>query len=150
MLASLRRVYDGDDNGPERRRNMTTETVEVSSGPVALGQVLKAARTKLGLSLRGVEEVTGQEISNAYLSQLENGKITKPGPQLLYTLAELYRISYENLMEIAGYVAPANKSREAGVKHGNAATFSIDYLSKEEEMELLKYLAYFRAHRNES
>lgn len=124
------------------------EEADKVSGPVALGQVLKAARTQLGLSLRGVEEATGQEISNAYLSQLENGKIARPGPPLLYTLAELYNISYQMLMETAGYVAPVGKIRGDHEKHGSAATFSIGHLSKEEEKALLDYLAFFRSQRN--
>ena len=47
-----------------------------------LGTFLASARNKLDLTLRAVEEETG--ISNAYLSQLEHGKIKTPAPQNLY------------------------------------------------------------------
>ena len=42
-----------------------------------LGPFLRKARQDVQMSLRDVEEATGKEVSNAYLSQLESGKITK-------------------------------------------------------------------------
>lgn len=124
---------------------MTTETIE-SAGATALGNYLRSARNGLGMTLRGVEEAT-EEISNAYLSQLENGKIKKPSPHILYTLATIYGVSYENLMERAGYITPSNPARGDRQKHGRAATFAIENLSATEEQELLKYLSYYRSSR---
>lgn len=49
----------------------------------------KERREKSGLTLREVEEQTG--ISNAYLSQLENGKIKKPSYNTVETLDKLYK-----------------------------------------------------------
>lgn len=98
------------------------------------------------MSLREVEEATGKEVSNAYLSQLETGKIAKPSPNILHSLASVYGVAYENLMERAGYIAPG-RIRAAGEKHGRAATFSIDNLNEDEERELLKYLSYWRSQR---
>lgn len=111
---------------------------------VALGNYLRSVRQSLGLTLRGVEEATAQEISNAYLSQLETGKIAKPSPQMLYSLAGVYGISYENLMERAGYLGPARTNEDASIKHGRAATFAIENLTAEEEHELLKHLEFVR------
>ena len=68
------------------------------------GAYLKSLRTGLKMSLREVEEATGKEISNAYLSQLENGKISKPSPSILHSLAGVYSVPYEKLMERAGYL----------------------------------------------
>lgn len=48
----------------------------------------KKLRHKRGLTLRQVEEITG--ISNAYLSQLENGKIKKPSFDTVSVLCKLY------------------------------------------------------------
>lgn len=45
-------------------------------------------RKALKLTLREVEEAT--KISNAYLSQLENGKIKKPSFQTIKTLTDYY------------------------------------------------------------
>jgi HTH-type transcriptional regulator, competence development regulator len=111
-----------------------------------LGGYLRSLRTGLGLSLRDVEEATEKEVSNAYLSQLENGKILKPSPNILHTLAVLYGASYQKLMERAGYVSPIAKQKQAG-KHGRAATYSVDNLTAEEEKQLLDYLAFIRTQR---
>jgi HTH-type transcriptional regulator, competence development regulator len=70
-----------------------------------LGKTLKEARTALGWSLREAEEKTG--ISNAYLSQMEGGKIKQPSPNVLHKLAETYQLSYALVMEYAGYPVPA-------------------------------------------
>ena len=44
------------------------------------------------MKLRDVEKASDKEISNAYLSQLETGKIEKPSPHVLHALAEVYRV----------------------------------------------------------
>lgn len=111
-----------------------------------LGPFIKKARQDLQMSLRDVEEATGKEVSNGYLSQLESGKITKPSPHILYALSTALGVAYESLMERAGYIVPAN-NRAEGEKHGRAATFSIDNLTVEEENELLDYLNYIRSKR---
>jgi transcriptional regulator with XRE-family HTH domain len=102
-------------------------------------------RTAKGLSLREVEEATGKDVSNAYLSQLENGKIKKPSPNVLHCLAEVYAVPYEALMEKAGYLLPS-KDGDGRRKRGpnRLAAFAIDDLSTVEEEELLKYLAFLR------
>lgn len=124
---------------------MTNET-ENRSRTEAFGGYLKSLRTGLEMTLRDVEQATRNEVSNAYLSQLENGKIAKPSPNILYSLAMVYRVPYAKLMERAGYISPT-RNRTPGVKHGRAATFSIDNLTAEEERELLKYLNYVRTTR---
>src|SRR5260370_16287276 len=91
------------------------------------------------MSPREVEEATGKEVSNAYLSQLETGKISKPSPHILYALSTALGVAYESLMERAGYIVPSGQ-RAKGAKHGRAATFSIDNLSPEEEKALLDHL----------
>jgi len=48
---------------------------------MTLGDELRSIRAGRGLTLRAVEQATG--ISNAYLSQLETGKIDRPKPELL-------------------------------------------------------------------
>lgn len=112
----------------------------------ALGAYLKSVRIGLQMSLRNVEQATDKNVSNAYLSQLETGKIVKPSPHILYSLARIYQIPYEKLMERAGYVAPTS-SLTPSAKHGRLATYSIDHLTAEEEKELLQYLSFYRAQR---
>ena len=110
--------------------------------PSDLGAVLADLRTAKGFSLREVEEATGKAVSNAYLSQLENGKISKPSPNMLHSLAEVYAVPYEALMEKAGYLLP---SERGGRHRKRLAAFAIDDLTVEEEEELLKYLAFLRS-----
>jgi transcriptional regulator with XRE-family HTH domain len=96
------------------------------------------------MSLRQVEEATGKEVSNAYLSQLENGKILQPSPNILFKVAETYGIEYVTLMQLAGYL-PEAASRGEGERHGRIATFAEHNLSPDEEAQLLEYLQFIRS-----
>jgi transcriptional regulator with XRE-family HTH domain len=124
--------------GGERSRRNRSELV---GQPNQLGALLADLRNAKGLSLREVEEATGEAVSNAYLSQLENGKIKKPSPNVLHSLAEVYVVPYESLMERAGYLLP---SEAGGRRRRRLAALAIDDLTAEEEEELLKYLAFLR------
>ena len=110
-----------------------------------LGAHLARLRTVAGMSLRQVEEVTEKEVSNAYLSQLETGKILKPSPHILHALAEAYNTSYEDLMQRAGYLSSGPDSN--GRRQGKVATFAVGDLTPEEEKSLLEYLAFIRQQR---
>ena len=117
-------------------------------GPLkrSLGSYLADLRAAKRLTLRQVEEATGKEVSNAYLSQLEHGHIGKPSPNILHSLASVYGVPYESLMEMAGYIT-ASRSPDEGGRHGRAVTFAIQDLTADEEAELLKYLGYYRQSR---
>ena len=110
--------------------------------PSDLGALLADLRKAKGLSLREVEEAANKAVSNAYLSQLEHGKIGKPSPNVLYSLAEVYRVPYDALMEKAGYLLPAENGTGRRMP---LAAFAIDDLTAEEEEALLKYLAFLRS-----
>lgn len=118
-------------------------SAERSAEKPALGHYLASIRRDRGLTLRAVEERTNKQVSNAYLSQIENNKIEKPSPNILHALAELYRISFEGLMEMAGYMSPSSK-RVEGDRHGRLATFAEHHLTPEEEEELMQYLEFMR------
>lgn len=126
-----------------------SNTKETASRPEAkdLGNYLANVRTAKRMTLREVEEATDKDVSNAYLSQLENGKINKPSPSILHSLAAVYGIPYEILMEKAGYITPT-KDRSADEQHGRVATFAGENLTREEEEELLEYLAFLRTRRS--
>ncbi len=132
------------EGGRRPRRKARTA---FESRPSELGALLADLRTAKGLSLREVEEATGNAVSNAYLSQLENGKIKKPSPNVLHRLAEVYVVPYEALMEKAGYLLP---SEGEGGSRKRLAAFAIDDLTAEEEEELLKYLAFLRSRKSSS
>ena len=55
-------------------------------------------------------------ISNAYLSQLETGKVQSPSPIVLHKLSELSGLPYAAVMQDAGYPLPET------VKETNSAT----------------------------
>lgn len=109
--------------------------------PRELGSILVELRQATGLTLREVEEQTHRAVSNAYLSQLENGRIKKPSPNVLRRLAEAYPVPYESLMEKSGYLLPSDG---VGRPRKRRALFAIDDLTAEEEEELLKYLSFLR------
>jgi transcriptional regulator with XRE-family HTH domain len=109
----------------------------------ALGEFLKSARKERDLTLRQVEEVTNKEVSNAYLSQLETGKISKPAPHVLYALSAALSVPYEDLMRRAGYLKGPGPA-EDGAKHGKAATRAIENLTPDEEKALLDHLSFIR------
>jgi HTH-type transcriptional regulator, competence development regulator len=106
-----------------------------------LGPYLASLRASKGMTLREVEEATGKEVSNAYLSQLENGKISKPSPHILHSIAEVYGVDYSMLMERAGYIVKPRGNQE---RHGTVPTFAIENLTQEEEKALLTYLKIYR------
>lgn len=122
---------------------MTKDAADTRLG-MSLGEYLKSLRALKGWTLREVEDGTNAEVSNAYLSQLEHGKISKPSPNILHSLAMVYGVAYEVLMTKAGYLAP-RASREPGSRHGAAATNApFGGLSDDEERALLTYLAMYR------
>ena len=126
-------------NGPKRTGR---ERSRGERRPPQLAGLLADLRQAKGLSLREVEEGTGKAVSNAYLSQLENGRIRKPSPNVLHALAGVYAVPYETLMEKAGYLPPSEG--KAGRRRRSLAAFAFDDLTAEEEEELLKYLAFLR------
>jgi len=80
-----------------------------------LAELLYQARYKKKLSLRQIQRTAG--ISNAYLSQLETGKIANPSPHFLQKLADLYGLSHEAVMIAAGYVPQSERPRDLFLSH---------------------------------
>ena len=130
------------NHGESRRRKSTA----FAARPSGLGSLLADLRTAKRLSLREVQEATGNVVSNAYLSQLENGRIRRPSPDALHSLAQVYAVAYEMLMEKAGYLPPSDGTPEGkrGGRGARLAARAID-LTAEEDEELLKYLAFLRS-----
>ena len=105
-----------------------------------LGSVLKKKREELGLTLRDVEKKIA--ISNAYLSQLENHKITKPSPTILKQLSQVYGTSYQRLMEVAGYPLDNDENKILF-----RTSKGLEDITRDEEKELLDYLRFLRHRR---
>ncbi len=104
-----------------------------------LGDFLRNARNKAGLSLRGVEDETG--VSNAYLSQLEGEKIKQPSPVVLHKLSERYGVPYSVVMKLAGYPVPEPLA-EGAFLHARVGS-----LTEEEEDAVVDYVEFMRSKR---
>jgi len=105
-----------------------------------LGAYLKLLRETQGFSLRDVQSKI--EISNAFLSQIESGKVKSPSPVMLHKLATLYGVPYEHLMGRAGYPisAPTPLAQSA-----SKIFHRFGDISQEEEDQLLDYLGFLRS-----
>jgi transcriptional regulator with XRE-family HTH domain len=107
-----------------------------------LADLLRTSREALRLTLRDVEEKTG--ISNAYLSQLENRKITQPSPSVLKKLAVVYELSFARLMHLAGHPVAGAAQPRANFRRASA----FEGITREEERRLLEYLTFLRTRRS--
>ena len=146
-------------NLPTRRTHMPRKTASSKQEPPAvksvqqnLGTYLSNLRSMKKLTLRQVEEATEKEVSNAYLSQLETGKISKPSPSVLHSLAKVYGVEYEMLMQKAGYlsVTRGNEVLRSGKLPivERAAVFAGETLTPLEEEKLLEYLSFIRSRKS--
>ena len=104
---------------------------------------MKRVRKERKLTLRVVEEKTG--ISNAYLSQVENGKIIRPSPSVLHKLAEFYDVSYEHLMRLAGHPLPILSTEREKLEPAFRLSSSFDGLTEEEKKRVLEYIAFLKS-----
>jgi transcriptional regulator with XRE-family HTH domain len=101
-----------------------------------LGAKLAKARTDRHLSLRAVESKTG--IHNAHLSQIETGVIARPDPNILWTLGTLYELDYNDLLILAGHLAPSTE----GISRPQltAAMRSLVDLSPDDQREVVEFI----------
>lgn len=110
----------------------------------SLREFLRAARERRGLTLRAVERAAG--VSNAYLSQLESGKIRRPSPLVLHKLAELYEVPYSLILERAGYPSPTADTAPGGTMIVDSR---LGPINSNEEQELKEYLRFLRSRRTQ-
>ncbi len=107
-----------------------------------LGSFLASTRQHQSLTLRAVEAETG--VSNAYLSQLETGKIRSPSPVILRKLSDLYGVPYTTVLELAGYPVPESGKLDTSL---TALAARLGQVTPEEADELADYLQYMRSKR---
>ena len=106
-----------------------------------LAAALGTDRKCKGFTLRQVEAATG--VSNAYVSQLETGKIKTPSPSTLHKLSVLYGASYESYMSLAGYPVPKGPGPELP-KAASQLASRIGDVSQSEADALVDYLKFLR------
>ncbi len=113
-----------------------------------LGEVLRELRELKGYSLRQVEKRSG--VSNAYLSQIESGKVSEPSPRFLHKLADVYEVPYTELMKLAGYLTSSQDSKDTTNNLLGIAMSTIDDLTADERAEVAKYIHFIRSKRRRS
>ena len=69
-----------------------------------LGAYLVSVRKERGRSLKSVADEAG--ISTTYLRKLEQGEVRSPSPHILRATSSVLKISYRELMDLAGYGVP--------------------------------------------
>jgi transcriptional regulator with XRE-family HTH domain len=69
--------------------------------PNTLGELIRQARERAGLSLRNLEAVTG--ISRTMLHRLESNHIDDPGADTLLRLADALELNSDDLFILMGY-----------------------------------------------
>ena len=107
----------------------------------SLGSTLKKTRESIALTLRQVEEASG--ISNAYLSQLENDKIKKPSANVLYKLANVYKLDLNVLLAAAGIIKKSSSAENPeNNEWTNRIAFYADNLSAEQKKEILDFVKF--------
>jgi len=72
-------------------------TGKVEGDHLHIGDMFRLHRQNQRLTIRNVEDATG--ISNAYVSQIETGKVKSPSFDVVIKLADLYGISIEDLID---------------------------------------------------
>lgn len=128
---------------PEEHKQEEQLLAESKRDRKSLGKTLKDGRELIGLTLRQVEETIN--ISNAYLSQLENDKIKKPSANVLYKLSNLYRIELDELLYAAGIIEANDKPNKI-----IDASIGIYKITSEEEDQLIEYLRFLRFKKNKN
>lgn len=97
-----------------------------------LGPFIKSAREQKKITIREAEELSG--ISNAYLSQIENGKVKKPSPDILLKISRLYMVPYEMLLMKADYPIPDYGINQEKNEHSSAVVLIVDDSFNEREL----------------
>lgn len=76
------------------------------------GAYIRTLREKADISLNQLAEESG--VSNAQISRIENGKRGVPKVDTLKRLAKPLKVSYEELLDKAGYFKKNNKNSNPG------------------------------------
>lgn len=74
--------------------------------PRTLGELVRQARERAGLSLRNLEAITGT--SRTQLNRLERDQLDNPTPDLVQRIAEALELDSDDLFALAGY-RPSDK-----------------------------------------
>lgn len=103
---------------------------------------IRLLRAAGGLSLQQVSKNTGNNLSPAYIHQLERGRIKTPSPHKLRQLAPALGTEYMLLMAWAGYIYdPQIKPEDVDPVSIMAKNFGVEGLTLDEAI-MLRQLSY--------
>lgn len=120
-----------------------------SMSPEAFGSYIKALREAVGLTLRAVEDKTNRVVKNGYLSQIEKGMINRPSPGILYELAQVYGVSYRELLARAGHRVPEENVAADQQAVAGLPLHAFADLDEEDRQTLIEYAAFLRQRRKD-
>ena len=142
MLSNLAPGPDAIRSSSERAAMMTAMSGRRDAE--TLGSALRRAREAAELSLRDVERRTG--IKSGHLSQLETGTIARPEMAILWDLAAVYGVAFDELLALAGFSPAATGARDAR-RRMTVALRALEELSPEEQTTALTFIADLKARR---
>ena len=94
---------------------------------MALGKKIRRLREELGMSQ--AQMASCAELSQGYLSQLENDEVRNPSAAVIFRLAKVVHVDPRLLMQAAGY-------QEVGSQDGGSEGFDVTV-----DPDLLRFLA---------
>lgn len=109
------------------------------------------------LSMRGVEEEAkrlykkrvikrGGLVSYAYISNIESRRVSNPSPVILRTLALIYNVDQEMVLEKAGYLDRKRPKLEEDVAF-TLMLKEVTRMTDEEKQSLLDYIDFVKSRR---
>ncbi|MBE9907222.1 helix-turn-helix domain-containing protein [Enterococcus casseliflavus] len=110
-----------------------------------LGDFLRKLRGKE--SLRSVSQRIDGRLSHSYISDLEKGVSRRgtpinPTPEALKILSEAYDVSYDKLMNLAGYLDNKIDKEVSNEKIRTIAAHIDDDATEEDLEDILRYIEY--------
>lgn len=113
----------------------------------ALARYLRDVREANKMSLRAVETATDKTVTNGYLSQIENGQVKRPAPNVLHALAGVYGVDYRHLLELAGHHLPQSGPSDESADLAGLPLRAMAELTDSEKQDLLEYVAFLKQRR---
>jgi len=143
---------------------MRRKTTKIKKSPLRsheefrdLADYLYYLRTLRHLSMRDVEEEAkrlykkggikkGGLISYAYISNIESRRVSKPSPVILRTLALVYNIAQEMVLEKAGYLDRKRPKLEEDIAF-TLMLKEVPKMTDDEKQSLLDYIDFVKSRR---
>jgi transcriptional regulator with XRE-family HTH domain len=110
-----------------------------------LGAYLRELRRVAGLTLRQVQERTAGSVKNGYLSQVETGVVVRPSPDVLWDLAEVYGVDYNDLLRRAGHRVARERLDPEHQTVAGLPLSAVAELDEDDQQALRDFVAFLRS-----